>query len=278
MVQKGQFSVEVIDATTKEIFIEHTDFKEEEDDTENPKEKHFVDAFVETEPGSQYFLRVANDSRDSIICNITVDGNDLGYEFCLGPNEYDDKGIWKLENGKSQHTALKVDKVISSSNTVTEGKSDVGVIIVDFFKCIERKGTEKAKDFSSDWNGDKTTVARAQLQEVVDSKRQIKSQQGSHSEILDNDDGRRKLYTYGEGAESIRLKYCTVVGLIAEGVLEKPPLWEWARLTNGPTTKNDTEPVPKIEPKVVQRKTCDDDGKVIEVKDIEMFDLTSLEE
>ena len=275
MVQRGDFSVELIDAKTKEIFKEHSGFMEE-DGVANPIEKHSVDAFVEIEPESEYFLRVANDSSSTIICNIQVDGSDLGYEFCLGPNEYDDKGIWKLENGKSQHTALKVHKVLSSTNAVTESKSEIGVISVDFYEYIDGGATETAKDFSSKWNSEEETIVAPQDGEV-DAKRQVKSQQGSHSEVLTNDDGKRNVYKYGDSIESIRLKYCTVVGLISEGVLEKPPLWEWARLTNS-AVKINTEQVSKIEPKIVERKTCDDDGKIIEVKKIEMFDLTSMEE
>lgn len=111
-----------------------------------------------------------------------------------------------------------------------------------------------------------------------DSKKHVKSQEGSHSETLSNDDGRRKVYTYGEGIESVRLKYCTAVGLIVEGVLAKPPLWDWARMTQSMKTSDTENNKINISPKILRRNTCDDNGKVIEIKEIEMFDLTALED
>lgn len=273
MVQKGLYSVELIDAETKEPFLEHEGRVEASDD-------NCVDSFVEIEPGSEYFLRVANDSSNSVICNITVDGADLGYEFCLGPNEYDDKGLWKLENGTSQHTALKVHKVISSarSDTDSDPKSEIGIINVDFFEYVEGEGTEMAKDFQSEWSSDdKCLIAGGDNNTVDDTKRKVKSQVGSHSEVLSNDDGKRNVYSYGDDLETIRLKYCTAVGLIVEGVLLKPPLWEWARLTHGNSGKENDGAL-NIEPKVMTFQTQDGDGNVVEVKHVDMFDLTAVDE
>jgi hypothetical protein len=270
MVQKTDFSVELIDARSKESFKEHLG-------DEKSSNKHCVDAFIEVEPGTEYFLRVANDSSSTVICNINVDGNDLGYEFCLGPNEYDDKGLWKLLNGISQHTALKVDKVLATVNGDSDPNPDIGVISVDFFNFIEGKGTEIANDFDSKWNADKAQPAGRRSADE-DTKRQVKSQKGSHSETLSNDDGERKIYTYGESLESIRLKYCTAVGLIVEGVLDKPPLWDWARMTQPKQIETTVVEVAKISPKILKRNTCDDDGNLIEIKEFEMFDLTANEE
>jgi hypothetical protein len=270
MVQKGLLSVELIDAVTKEPFREHKGGDDSVD-------KHCVDSFVEVEPGSEYFLRIANDSSSTIICNITVDGSDLGYEFCLGPNEYDDKGLWTLVDGTSQHTALKVDKVIASVTTETPNpNSEIGIVNVDFFEFVDGDGTEIANDFKSDWNGTKQAPKEAQSVDD-DTKRLVKSQQGSHSETLSNDDGKRKVYSYGEAIETARLKYCTAVGLIVEGVLVKPPLWDWARMTQKKDQNHDTEEVLKVNPQILKRNTCDGDGNVIEIKEFEMFDLTSVD-
>mmetsp|Transcript_1715 Transcript_1715/g.2454 ORF Transcript_1715/g.2454 Transcript_1715/m.2454 type:complete len:273 (-) Transcript_1715:245-1063(-) len=270
MVQKGFLSVELIDAQSKEAFKEHECNK-------GAAEKHYVDAFVEVEPGSEYFIRIANDSSDTIICNICVDGTDLGYEFCLGPNEYDDKGLWKLENGSSQHTALKVHKVLASPRDPTGGEiNEIGVITVDFFEFVEGNGTEVARDFKSGWSGDKVPPSAEALTANDDSKKQVKSQKGSHSETLSNDDGKRKVYTYGDGIETVRLKYCTAVGLIVEGVLDKPPFWDWARMTQAAQSSDNENKEVNISPKILRRNTCDDSGKVIEIKEIEMFDLTAL--
>lgn len=271
MVQKGNFFVQLIEAKSKEPFLEHKGVGDSND-------THYVDGFVEIEPGSEYFIRVANDSSDIVICNVVIDGSDLGYEFCLGPSEYDDKGLWKLENGKSQHTALKVHKVLSSANTVADANSDIGVITVDFFEYIEGEGTEVAQEFQSKWNGD-NAIEGKENSENDDSKRKVKSQVGLHSETLSNDDGQRKVYSYGNDIETIRMKYCTAVGLIVEGVLPKPPLWEWARISHPEQDSSNSKKIlHPIEPKILKLKTCDDDGNVVENKEIEMFDLTTEED
>lgn len=276
MVQKGDFSIELIDAQTKDAFQEHSG-------SENAVDDHCVDSFVEVEPGSEYYIRVANDSPSMIICNITVDGNDLGYEFCLGPNEYDDKGLWRLQNGESLHTAFKVDKAAASGNPNNSNSenSEMGVVTVDFFEYIEGDGTEKANNFESNWTSE-TSAVTAKVSGCAaadcDKKRKVKSQQGSHSEKLSNDDGERKVYSYGEGIESVRLKYCTAVGLIVEGVLPKPPLWDWARMTQPVAQNLNPKEIINATPKIFKRNICDHDGKVIEEKDVEMFDLTTLDD
>ena len=273
MVQRGEYSVELIDAQTKEAYQEH-------DGKDDSADNHCVNCFVEVEPGSEYFIRVANDSASIVICNITVDGNDLGYEFCLGPSEYDDKGLWTLANGNSIHTAFKVDKAAASGNpnNSNSDNNEVGVISVDFFEYIEGDGTEKANNFQSNWSSTESAAPNRRAVEDGDKKRQVKSQEGSHSEQLSNDDGERKVYSYGEGVETIRLKYCTAVGLIVEGVLVKPPLWDWARMTQPAPANLDPKEVINATPKIFKRNICDHDGKVIEEKDVEMFDLTNIDD
>lgn len=269
MVQKGKFSVELIDVATKNPFKEHHASAE-------PEDVHCVDKFIEIEPGSEYFVRVSNDSSSTIICNISVDGNDLGYEFCLGPYEYDDKGVWKLEGGTSQHIALKVHKVMASAiNESNNSNSDIGVVCVDFFEYIECEGTEMANEFQSNWNSDKSSTKKNPEE---DSKKQVKSQVGSHSEIISRDDGTRNVYNYGDSLETIRVKYCTTVGLIGEGCLQKPPLWEWARLTHPKENNINTENIPTIEPIIKRFHTKDEEGNIVEKKEVEMFDLTGLDE
>lgn len=275
MVQKGEFSIELIDAQTKDPFKEH-------EGGEASTEEHCVDSFAEVEPGSEYFIRVANDSSSIVICNITVDGNDLGYEFCLGPNEYDDKGLWTLKNGDSVHTAFKVHKAVASRNANSPNTDDgeIGVISVDFFEYVEGDGTEKTNNFQSNWSS--TDAGRPGASDVAaensDRKRLVKSQEGSHCEKILNDNGERKVYSYGEGIESIRLKYCTAVGLIVEGVLVKPPLWEWARMTQPAQDNLTQKETLNATPKIFKRNICDHDGKVIEEKDVEMFDLTTIDD
>jgi hypothetical protein len=279
MVQKGKFSVELVDAETKLPFMEHEGNSKSNDD-------HCVDCFIEIEPGSEYYVRVANDSEETVICNITVDGSDLGYEFCLGANEYDDKGLWALVDGQSVHTSLKIHKVVATTRiAATQNKdSEVGLVNVDFFEYIEGDGTEIANKYSTNWKTLSSTTHKSSYynnsnsDHVHDSKKQVKSQQGSIVCVAHGDDLERKVYAYGDGIETIRLKYCTVVGLIVEKVLPKPPLWDYARMVNPDKNHCITEETIHIKPKILKRNTCDDDGKVIEVKEIELFDLTSVEE
>jgi len=110
-------------------------------------------------------------------------------------------------------------------------------------------------------------------------KKLVMSQQGTYTENCKEDDGKRKCYTYGDEIVSIRLKYCTTVGLIVDGVLQKPPLWEYARMLK--TNNNETgekEGIETVHPKIIKRNTCDEKGNVIEEKEIEFFDLTAMEE
>jgi len=151
MVQKGLFSVELTDAKSKEILLEHKA-------TISSCKELDLDVFVEVEPAAEYFIRVANDSSESVICNLSVDGEDLGYEFVLNANEYDDKGVWKFENGTSRHTALKVHKVSVSSDASSDVNKNIGVVAVNFFKYIEDDGVEIKTEFKSNWGDSKESL------------------------------------------------------------------------------------------------------------------------
>jgi hypothetical protein len=268
MVEKGDLSLELIEARSKETFKEHKSTV----DT--------IDAYVEIEPDSEYFLRVANDSlTETAICNISVDGKDLGYEFCLGPNEYDDKGLWKREENVSQHTALKVQKITAARATESgeTPNATAGVITVTFHECIPEDGSDQHGNFKSDWNGDKVPNDNTR-NATDDSKKAIHSNEGVYAEIAQNDDGTRNKYKYGKQIDSITLKYCTTVGLIAEKVLPEPPFWDYAKLCEPKIQSNSLVQKLDIVPKKIKRNTCDTDGKIMDTIEYDMFDLTEIDD
>jgi len=264
MVKKGQFGLQLVDASTPEVpFKEHTT----NDGT----------TYIEVEPDTEYFLKVSIDSdRDSVIYAMQVDGEDLGYWV---ENEKDQEllGLRSYKNGRITMRALKFRGLrdqAKSKTTITSPKDSngswVGEIVVTFHEYIELEGYYDEKECESKWRG-----SQKSLSDIKGNKEKlVKSGQGTTVES-EAKSPKKKNIDVGKILETITVKYCTTVELIHAGVLPKPPYWNWARLNFPDAGLNNNAPA--LEPEILTfAAATTKDGKVIgEAKNVEMFDLTA---
>ena len=268
MPTKGNFSVELVDANTKVAFKEFPG-------------SNGVDAYVEVEPNLEYFVQDKSDyPKGYILAEIQVDGVHLGY-ICsnLEEGKIYKFGVWSYNaiTSQSVNTALQVHKAVSHSalvhsEDVTETKSDVGMVEVLLYEDIQLEGNNQMED---------VVLKFAGTSPVIDSQhhtytKHLKSLSGEKQEF-DHDNGIRRNYKRGNKLDSIKVRYCSTVGLIENGVLPKPPLWEWHRMLN--SKKDETiQSELQIQPTQWKYELRDNNGNIVKTVESDFFDLTNLEE
>jgi hypothetical protein len=260
MPKKGNYTLALIDATTKQPFKEHAG-------------RNGLDANVEAEPGVEYFMRLQNHSTHDVWVEYEVDGVDLGYDSIYKPGQSGHDGLWSFVNNQSLMKSLKFNKAIShsqfrnaSDNNLND--SQIGVIEVSIYEHIVLDGYYYEDEIKTQFTGN----GQIKAQSIDDSKKLLKSQPGIMQEKR-QDDGKRRNGMRGRKLETIKVKYCSAVGLIVDGVLPKPPAWEWFKMVK-PQAVCTSEP--EIEPTIFT-KEVHHNGNLTESMDYEMFDLTSVD-
>jgi len=163
------------------------------------------------------------------------------------------------------------DKDIGSSTT------GMGKIAMEVYSGIYI-GRTRREDFNTAF-GAASTIKR-QDNTAVTMKKNLRSGEGSSAETTTYGiDALHDSYIQGDLLYTITLHYCATPGLIAVGVLPKPPFWEWKRMQH-PTTIT-AEAKEKIDKLVVSTKRnrkgneileladSDDDGDIDNYNDIE---------
>lgn len=229
MVVVGGFKVQLVDAVTKKPFKEHTD-----DDGNH---------YAEAEPGAEYFIQAqvlegkAKNTRYYL--TFDVDGKDLGYYRYIDQNDGPrDSGLWSQSNGSSKNIAIRcvqpklaTDFCQSASSIVADMM--MGKITVNISEAIEN-GISAQQDFdytkvlgSSPTHGDTGEPKKKMLRSVEGANVTTKK----ISSMLEN-------YKKGALLHTISINYCTALGLIKVGILEKPPLWDFHRQHFGTSKRN----------------------------------------
>jgi hypothetical protein len=214
MVKQGSFTVELILADTKAPFQEHT----------GPDGK----VYAEVEPDAEYFIRVKNEHPTGvIIVKFKVDGDDLGYQGQMKPGNEDSYGLFSLKDGKETNQALRLQKAsVMDCAADADDKPWTGCAEVCFFQGISGHITTQ-NDGEGKWGGGKVGI----LLGGEHAKKGVKSGAGSIFEIKEVQKRRKTMaYSKGEVLGTIKLYYCTAVGLIFAGVLPKPPAWDLHRM------------------------------------------------
>ena len=270
MPTKTDYALHIIEATTQQPFKEHPG-------------KDEIDAFVEVEPGLEYYIKIENYSETKvIIVHYEVDGKDLENSSTIDPENHSMQGFWSYdkESQRSKSTALKFSKLVSQpqrthshTQCCNENKAtDVGIIKITIYEKIFQDGYHYMEPLESNFDDhNDTTTNRSKFQDKTNKF--LCSQVGTNENDFVEDDGKRRNYIYGKQLEIIQVKYCTALGLIFGGVLPKPPLWDFHKMTY-PQKRCDTK-IDPIEPTYLKKETCDMNGNIIESKNLEMFDLTS---
>ena len=263
MVTSKSVSVSLVDATTLEPFKEH----------------HASDGnvYAEVEPKVEYFVRVKNESTTlRVFCSIFVDGNYLGYDSTLPPDSQGDKGIWSRCNGIETMKALRFElpsDIAESSDHETFSTGSVEVRVFEAGSSYEKFAT----DFASSWS---KSTGDNPVPESLKGKA-VNSGKGSSTfqSYKMNKNDSFVFYEKGRLLTSIKLWYCTAVGLIHVGVLPKPPAWDLLRKEQPWTEKTLSDPNDRrhleVEPGSYE-KTIRRDDQVVGMEKCVMYDLSHL--
>lgn len=276
MVVIGGFSVELVEAETKQPFREHMSMNGA--------------CYAEVEPGTEYYMKVAVLDEQALskkgcseaLITFAVDGIDLGYNALMCPS--DGQVFWgsdQCKNGISTRTALRfaTPRVCRETQTGIGPASTatmMGTVTVKFNVPIFVSMSTDVKDRQG-------TVLSSQPEVVVPGNtghfqgtKSVRSAQGSFSETFVSSNKRR--FLKGAPIETITIKYCTAVGLIHAGVLPQPPLWEDARMKNPQRGPVDPK-ILSIQSKKVTVDAVFQDGVCLtQAKEYEIYDLMHLDD
>ena len=220
MVQIGDFIVELVCAETKKPFQEHIkDAK----------------VYVEVEPDIEYFIsiqKVETSHKGCSYVEFIVDEKRLGYHCLYYANELDEeadlRGLWQVENGKCFDKALKfVKPKLRGMGDKSGSNLLMGKVEVEIYDGIFDGYQNSERSFSSSMSAEKLSQNHADLA----AKKSLRSGEGetlTKSERYST--GQKACFTKGDLVDSITLTYCAALGLIAVGVLPKPPHWVHQRM------------------------------------------------
>mmetsp|Transcript_19540 Transcript_19540/g.22144 ORF Transcript_19540/g.22144 Transcript_19540/m.22144 type:complete len:287 (-) Transcript_19540:222-1082(-) len=268
MVKKGDFTVELVNASSKESFKEH-------------KGKDGIDSFVEVEPEAEYFIKVASDSYRRVAFEFIVDGIELVYVTPFAPYQREPQyaGNWSYNNNKSIETSFMFQKIHQSmlqSSSESDDSNIVGEIQVTVYEDIILDGYYQMSSGPMKAKFDSFIPTTEANQDK--KKKQVKTTDGK-TEISKDDNGSRQNFCRGKKLETFELRYCTALGLIGVGVLPKPPLYEWAkmiRLYKSQSNEKNDRPAKKLKPIIKSTSAIlDNEGNtLVKPKRYEFFDLT----
>jgi len=265
MTRRGNYTVELVDAGTKQKFKEH-------------KARHGFHAYIEVEPDAEYFIRFIHHAERNIIVTYKVDGQKLGYELHCIPEDVNkelDHGLWSRNNNHSHDKALKFQKVDPLSLTRGEKAVDdtndtnAAVIEINIYERIFLDGYDQAKNEKMINLIDSVNVDETHFK----PKKLLKSAEGQRVKTS-FDSTRIQNAKCGRKLKTIKVKYCSVVGLIEAGVLPKPKsIYDYGKLIKPSITS--TKKL-DIKAEVFTHESRDENGTIIESSQVEMFDLTKV--
>lgn len=213
MVKQGDFSVELVYADSKTPFPEHT--------------ASDGSTYVEVEPDAEYFIRIHSDRKSSVLSELSVDGSPLQYWATL-TREYthDDFGLWSFKDGKSSFQALRFVKA-GVRNDGHASASWTGTIEVKFHEAIFEKYYEQ-EDYSANWSGGDISFVTGLSD--PDKKKGVKSGKGSSIQVEKASGRTMQFHSKGALIGTVKLHYCSILGLVKAGILPKPPRFDWDHL------------------------------------------------
>ncbi len=214
MVVQGKFTLELIDAVTKTPFMEH---RGKDGNT-----------YAEVEPEIEYFIRIASKDPRTVSVSLHVDGKNLGYTQMVPPHSNLTRGLWNVRDGISSFTALKFNKLVNIRDSASSSSCQDQNEHIHWTGCVEMKVYEvtgsrtsiDSKNVESKWASNTDHVLKGL--KVSSKKKALNSKEGSITT------GEQKLKTstlaeLGSKLASVKLLYCSTVGLIAAKVLAPPP-------------------------------------------------------
>jgi len=232
MVIENNFEFKVVSATeTKTPFKEH---------------QKGGKTYLEVEPDAEYYLSVRKLNNDGRIhyCRFFIDGQDLGYHQTYQEVTAVSKklGLFSVSNGTCTNTALKFVKAsfMNNNNTAnhahhgSSSMSGMGTITMQVFEAIST-GQSQCYDFTTSF----FTSSIEKGHDSVAMKKHIRSGKGCNAESYPfNNNIYHEKYAEGPHLFTATIYYCATPGLIAVGILPKPPLWDYHRMMKPAAKRN----------------------------------------
>ena len=229
MVRQGLlFEIELINAETKIPFKEHTH-------TDGR-------TYAEVEPDTDYFIHVRNHKDDKVVFKFSVDGKDLGYVQSIDKSDgWVESGLWKRQDGSDSYNALRFNKLYNRRNQVGDDEYEghwTGSVELKVHKYVELNEYSSREDVQSSWTPNAEDVLDGL--NMSSNKKACNTVQGNIQTA-----GKKvpsyKLFVYGDHLQTIKLYYCSTVGLIAAKVLKPPPRESFACARPRPAERSDSD-------------------------------------
>ena len=260
MVVINDFEFQIVTAEEKVPFKEH---------------QNGLNTYVEVEPDAEYFLsvrKVRSSSTDCLVM-LEIDGKFLGYAQPF-PRHAISKmslGIYSRSKGVDIHKALKFVKASFTSADMGIGSTMAGMgkIELKVHHAIPM-GRSRLEDVKS------SSFAASTINSVdkarVTMKKNLRSGEG-HSIEAEQYDSNALYQEWRTGAHlyTITLYYCATPGLIAVGVLSKPPLWDYHRMLKPATAEQKVE----SDKNVVSAKRTREGNEILEFNETDDDDSDS---
>lgn len=258
MVRRGYFTVQLVAADNEEVFREHT--------AKNG------DIFVEVEPNVEYFIYVENHSSTSACFEFIVDGKNLGY-YCYRTKDSALNGLWSRNNDIETETALKFTNLNQHGSMLINHSTypkQIGSIVVKVYEHKYLGTTCKKLDFISSW-GCEDSINLISCSETKGKSLKSKKGDVSKTKRVELTEEASKVGTL---LDTIKLNYCTALGLVQSQILPPTPMWNfWRRVK--PCKKEEYQKI-NIEPKFVTITTTNNNCRTRDEKRYEEFDLTNI--
>lgn len=205
-----------------------------EDDT-TPFKEHTKgeETYVEVEPDAEYFIAMSQvrPSSDHLYCEVWVDGKNKIMSLAFRNNRVSPSprlcGILSRSNGISTSKALKFVPASFQSVGIQAASTMIGTgqISLKVYRGVYLGIENQARSSSSSL--EKPSIVYDASSPATTKKMRLRSGEGSQIRQKRRSTGK---YVRGEYLYAIVLHYCATPGLIAAGILSKPPLWESQRI------------------------------------------------
>lgn len=258
-------------------------------ETKQPYKEHEKDGkcYAEVEPDAEYVIQFevlrdpVRNSRTKTMVYVTfeVDGTNLDYYQTLREGDSpEEAGYYEYRRGVEVETALRFARPTVAADVVLKATEESPATMGKVSVCFSEAVYQGTRQRNSAWTSDTpTSMVNSPFGEGAHGK-VVRSEQGSWSQCsVVREEDEETTYTEGSIYETLTIHCCTAHGLVVNGVIQKPPLWEYHRL-RAPLKQSTVDPeIANLVPQIMKVDPVEKDG--IQMKpgaQYEYFDLSHL--
>jgi hypothetical protein len=207
MVQKGDFTVEIVNADTKEPFLEH----------KGPAPNY--ETFVEVEPDMEYYIKVTGVNLVKAYVHVEVDKVSVGYAETISNHICPRFVGCRTSSGDIVAFLFAKTHVFTGNQEDAVQRCWTGTVKATFYEHLGT--TERHSNTGASWN--KGNIGATLGVTALNQKKGVCSEQG-RTALQHGGFSNSTAAKFGALLAIIEMKYCSTVGLINFGVLPKPSL------------------------------------------------------